>query len=170
MLGYFNNNKETVLSVDASNTGLGAVIMQEGKSVAFISNTLTPSENMYANIERELLAIVWGAQTFHTCIWAQSLSLDRPQTVGVNLSEMKPLPGYRGCCSNSPSIVVGFVPGKQQVISDCLSRAPLGETKPFSEPEDVTRFNLVEELGLESSTQKRFKDSSSADEKSRVAL
>ena len=67
-------------------------------------------------------------------------------------------------------LVVRYVPGKQQVISDCLSRAPLSETEPFSEPEDVIGVNLVEELGLESSTLKIFKDSSSADETSRVVM
>lgn len=51
VLAYFNNNKETVLSVDPSSTGLNAVIMREGKPVAFSSKTLTPSERMYANIE-----------------------------------------------------------------------------------------------------------------------
>ena len=66
VLAYFDNSKETVLIVDTSNTGLGAVIMQEGKPVAFRSKTLAPPEKMYANIEREQLAIVWGAQKFHT--------------------------------------------------------------------------------------------------------
>ena len=66
VLAYFDNSKETVLIVDASNTGLGAVIMQEGKPVAFSSKTLAPPEKIYANIEREQLAIVWGAQKFHT--------------------------------------------------------------------------------------------------------
>ena len=37
MLVYFDNSKETVLSVDASNTGLGALIMQEDKPDAFSS-------------------------------------------------------------------------------------------------------------------------------------
>ena len=69
-------------------------------------------------------------------------------------------------------LVVRYVPGKQQVILDCLSRAPLSGSKPFSEPEDVIGVNLVEERGLESSTLKKFKDSSltSADEKSRVVM
>ena len=66
VLAYFDNSKETVLSVDASSTGLGSVIMREGKPVAFSSMTLTPSEKMYANIERELLATVSGVQKFHT--------------------------------------------------------------------------------------------------------
>ena len=48
--------------------------------------------------------------------------------------------------------VVRYVPGKLQVISDCLSRAPLSETEPFSESEDVVGTNLVEELGLQNST------------------
>ena len=67
-------------------------------------------------------------------------------------------------------LVVRYVPGKQQVISDCVSGAPLSESEPFSEPGDVIGVNLVEELGLESSTLKRFKDSSSADETSRVVM
>ena len=61
---------------------------------------------------------------------------------------------------------LGYVPGKQQVISDCLSRAPLSDTEPVSEPEVVIGVNLVEELGFESSTLKRFKETSSTDETS----
>jgi len=45
---------------------------------------------------------------------------------------------------------VHYVPGKQQVISDCLSRAPLIDTEPASDPEYVIGVNLIEELGLES--------------------
>jgi len=72
VLVYFDNNKETVLNVDASRNGLGAVNMEGGKPIAFSSKTLTTSERRYANIEREVLAIVWGAQKFHTRIWAKS--------------------------------------------------------------------------------------------------
>ena len=87
MLAYFDNRKETVLMVDTGSTGLGALIMQEGKPVAFSSKTLTPSETMYANIERELLAIVWGVQKFHTYVawglspsWVGHAQFRRPMT------------------------------------------------------------------------------------------
>ena len=53
VLAYFDINKETVLTVDASSTGLGVVIMQGGKLIAFSSKTLTTSERRLANIERE---------------------------------------------------------------------------------------------------------------------
>ena len=72
-----------MLNVDASIKGLGAVIMQDGKPVAFGSKTLTTCERRYANIERELLAIVWGAQKFHRHCDRRKGS----QTAGVNLPE-----------------------------------------------------------------------------------
>ena len=69
VLAYFDNDKPTVLNVDASGTGLGAVILQDGKPIAFSSKTLSSCEQRYANIERELLAILWGAQKFHTYVY-----------------------------------------------------------------------------------------------------
>ena len=59
---------------------------------------------------------------------------------------------------------VRYIPWKKQVISDCLSRAPLTDTEPVSEPEDVIGVNLIEGRGFERSTLKRFKDTSSTDE------
>ena len=92
VLAYFDNRKETVLSVDASSTGFGAVTMQEGKPVAFSSQTLTASEKLYANyIERGLLAMcaicVGSAKASHVCVRVQSYCKDRPQTARIDLSE-----------------------------------------------------------------------------------
>ena len=67
VLAYFAKSKETVLRVDASSTGLGSVIMREGKPVAFSSMTLTPSEKMYANIERAVSDCIRSAKVSHTC-------------------------------------------------------------------------------------------------------
>ena len=44
---------------------------------------------------------------------------------------------------------VRYVLRKQQVVLDCLSRAPLSDTEPVRELEDVNRVNLVEELIFE---------------------
>ncbi|PFX13903.1 Transposon Ty3-G Gag-Pol polyprotein [Stylophora pistillata] len=172
VLADFNNSKETVLSVDASNTGLGAVIMQEGKPVAFSSKTLTPSEQVYANIERELLAIVWGVQSF-TDVYGRRVVVETDHKPLESIfwkpvNEAPPRLQRMLLKLTKYDLVVHYVPGKQQVISDCPSRAPLSETKPFRKREDVIGVNLVEELGLESSILKRFKDSSRADETSKV--
>ena len=165
VLAYFDNSKETVLNVDASSTGLGAVIMQDGKPVAFSSKTLTTSERRYANIERELLAIVWGPEKFHTYVYGRRI---------IVKTDHKPLEAIFKKPLNAASarlqrmllkrtnydLVVRYVPGKKQVISDCLSRALLSETESVSEPEDVIGVNLIEGLGFETSTLKRFKDTS----------
>ena len=60
VLPYFDNSKPTILNVDTSSTGLGAIVMQNGKPIAYGSRLLTDSERRYANIEREMLAIAWG--------------------------------------------------------------------------------------------------------------
>ena len=58
VLRYFDPTKETVLQCDASDTGLGATLLQNGQPVAYASRSLTDTERNYAQIEKELLAIV----------------------------------------------------------------------------------------------------------------
>ena len=64
---------------------------------------------------------------------------------------------------------VRYVFGKNQVLSDCISRAPLTDTESVSEPEDIIGVNLLEGLGFES-TLKRFKNTSSTNETLRVVM
>ena len=57
----FKDPKEPVsLSVGASSKGLGAVILQNNQPVAYASKALTESRQNYAQIEKEMLAIVFG--------------------------------------------------------------------------------------------------------------
>ena len=88
-LAYFDNTKETVLNLDASIKGLGAVTMQDGKPVAFGSKTLTTCERRYANIERERATgnCLGSTKVSHVCVWAQSDRGNGSQTAGVNLPE-----------------------------------------------------------------------------------
>ena len=70
-LNYFDTSKMTKLQVDASGKGLGAALIQldnrnKEHFIAFASKTLTPTEQCYANIKRELLAMVFGIERFHT--------------------------------------------------------------------------------------------------------
>ena len=49
----FNPSRETVLQCDASSTGLGAALLQDGQSVAFACRALSESERNYVQIEKE---------------------------------------------------------------------------------------------------------------------
>ena len=57
-LQFFDNNKPLMIQCDASEKGLGAALLQDGKPVAFASRALTDTETRYAQFEKELLAIV----------------------------------------------------------------------------------------------------------------
>ena len=59
-LSYFRPEVDSVVHVDASSRGLGAVLLQNGKPIAFASKTLSDCEQRCANIEREMLAVVFG--------------------------------------------------------------------------------------------------------------
>lgn len=63
-----NYNKTFILKTDASNVGLGAVLLQEldGEMlpVQWASKKLTPTEMRYGISEKEMLAVFWGIKKF----------------------------------------------------------------------------------------------------------
>ena len=56
------------LECDSSEVGLGAVIKQGGRPIAYASRALTKTERNYAQIEKECLAIVVAAERFEQYI------------------------------------------------------------------------------------------------------
>ena len=67
-LKYYYRTKPVTVQADASQRGLGACLIQDGQPIAFASKSLTDTETRYANIERELLAIVFACQRFNTYV------------------------------------------------------------------------------------------------------
>ena len=60
-LKYFDpKNSNLVLQADSSRSGLGAVFLQDDRPISFGSRSLTTSEKNYAQIELELLALLYG--------------------------------------------------------------------------------------------------------------
>jgi hypothetical protein len=73
ILQYTDFTKEFILTTDASNHGLGAVLSQGdiGKDlpIAYASRNLNQAEKIYSTSEMELLAIVWGIQHFRPYLY-----------------------------------------------------------------------------------------------------
>ena len=65
VLKYYNPADVLTLQCDASESGLGAALMQNGQPVAYASRALTETEKGYAQIEKELLAVLYGMERFH---------------------------------------------------------------------------------------------------------
>ena len=127
VLAYFDAKSEHTIQCDASKQGLGAVLLQEGKPVMYISRTLTETEQRYSNIERELLAVVFAlerlnhytagyrvkVETDHeplTSIWKKSIASTSTRVQRLLLRLLQ----Y--------DIDIHYLPGKRNVIADALSR------------------------------------------------
>ena len=76
VLGYYDPSKPLCLSVDASSKGLGAVLLQDEKPLAYASRALTPTQQRYAQIEKETLAIVYGVQKLHQYIYGRTTDVE----------------------------------------------------------------------------------------------
>ena len=70
-LRYYNLKEEVTLQCDASQSGLGAALMQNDQPVAYASRGLTPTKIHYARIEKELLAIVYACDHFDAYIYGK---------------------------------------------------------------------------------------------------
>ena len=69
VLAFYNVNKPVIMQCDASQAGLETCLVQDGKLVAFASRSLSSAEKNYAQIENELLAIVFASEKFHQYVY-----------------------------------------------------------------------------------------------------
>ena len=128
-LRYYDRTRPVTVQADASQRGLGACLVQEGKPIAFASKSLTDTETRYANIERELLAIVFACQRFNTYVLGRQFTVE---------SDHKPLEmiHQKSLASAPPrlqhmllqlqryDLTIKYRPGKDMLLADALSRCP----------------------------------------------
>ena len=68
VLAFYDVRKSATIQSDASKSGLGCGLMQQGRPVAFASRALTDAEQNYSQIEKEMLAICFACTKLHQCI------------------------------------------------------------------------------------------------------
>ena len=90
VLGYYDVTKPVILETDASSHGLGAVILQSDKPIAYASRSLTPTQMNYAQIEKELLAIVFGCERFRQYLYGKKVTVHTDHKPLINVMN-KPL-------------------------------------------------------------------------------
>lgn len=163
VLVYYDPKQPLTLNVDASSQGLGAVLLQNEKPIAYASRALTPTQQRYAQIEKETLAIVFGCQKFHHYIYGRPVEVE---------SDHKPLENIFGKPLNQAppriqrfvlqlqkyDISVTYKPGKTMYVSDTLSRMYLHETHEKLVPDlDINEIQLNAHLPISPEKYEQFK-------------
>jgi len=136
VLSYFDPKKPLTLQVDASKYGLGAALMQDDKPVAYASKSLTTTEINYAQIEKEMFAILFGCKRFHQYVYARKVHVQTDHLPLVSIMK-KPLyaapPRLQRMLLQLQryDLEVKHYQGKNIPVADTLSRKFLSDTYPI---------------------------------------
>jgi hypothetical protein len=126
VLGYYNPNKQVKLTVDASEKGLGAVLLQDDKPIAYASRALTLTQQKYAQIEKELLAIVYGCHKFHQYVYGRTVHVktDHKPLENILVKNLHQAPMHLQKMIMSLQkydLEVKYKPGQEMQLADTLS-------------------------------------------------
>ena len=130
VLAYFDQSKRIEIFTDASASGIGAALLQDGHPVAYASRALTDPETRYAVIEKEMLAIVFALEKWNQLTYGHQVTI---------LTDHKPLESIgKKSLDKAPKrlqsmllramaydIDIQYVKGKDNHLADPLSRSYL---------------------------------------------
>ncbi|GFS65646.1 retrovirus-related Pol polyprotein from transposon 17.6 [Trichonephila clavipes] len=123
-----NFSEQFNLFTDASEVGIGAVLQQNQKPIAFASRTLNKAERNYTVIERECLAVIWALNKFKTYFGPLPVKVITDHAALTKLTNGKNLSSrmIRWALKLSEfNIEWEHRPGVQNVVADLLSRNPV---------------------------------------------
>ena len=137
VLALYDPKALTKVSADASSYGLGAVLLQatdnsskHWKPIAYSSRSMGPTEQRYAQVEKEALAVTWACEKFSDFLIGMKFSIETDHKPLISLLGSKAI-------SDLPPRIQRFrmrlmryeyeiyhVPGKNLYTADALSRSP----------------------------------------------
>ena len=74
-LRSFSSKKHSTLITDASPTGIGAVLEQDGYPVICVSRKLSAAEKGYSQTQREALAVYWAVNRLHKYLFGLKFTI-----------------------------------------------------------------------------------------------
>ncbi|CAC5396000.1 unnamed protein product [Mytilus coruscus] len=170
VLRYFNSTKPVKLSVDASQNGLSAVLLQKDLPIEYASTALTTSQKNWAQIEKELYAIVFGCERFHQYVYGRTTEVEtdhKPLEAIFKKPLVNPPPRIQKLMLRLQKydINVVYKPGKLMYISDTLSRAYLNEFDNSCDKDiDAQVHLLVKHVSVSESKMDEFRRETDCDD------
>lgn len=148
VLQYPNFNKKFVLTTDASQYALGAVLSQEGHPISFASRTLNEHEIRYSTIEKELLAIIWATKYYRPYLYGVKFLIQtdhRPLKWLDSLKEPNSKLQRWRIKLNEYDYEIDYVRGKDNNVADFLSRLEIHHND--NETDMATIHSAIEDVG-----------------------
>ena len=142
-------NVETILTTDASQYGLGAVLSQVSNGIEqpiiFVSCTLSNAEKNYSVIEKETLVVHWATQRLRTFLWGRRFTM---RTDHKSLTSILTTKGFASDRTSQrinkwPTLLleynfdIQYIPGVNNTVADCMSRLPLQSLKEDFTDDDI---------------------------------
>lgn len=151
VLAYPDFSKQFIVTTDASDVGLGAVLSQDyngrERVISYASRSLTSAEVNYCTTEKECLAVVWATEYFsHYLLGAEEFVI---RTDHDPLTYLRSIPNPRGRLARWISLLeqypyrITYMPGKQIPHADALSRS--GRVAEIELPVDIPREQLLDQ-------------------------
>lgn len=138
VLMYFDPDLPVVLTCDASEAGIAAVLSHKLKDgsermVACVSRTYSKFEANYATVHKEALACYYGIFKFQEYLYGRKFTLQTDQKAlvsifggkkDVNVMYANRIKRYVLFFSNF-DFVIKHIKGENNYVADCLSRLPI---------------------------------------------
>ena len=140
VLRYNSLDDEVTLKCVASQSDIGATLMQMGQPVAFTSRALTSAETRCAQIEKELLAIMYACEKFDAYVHGRdevAIQMDHKplESIFKKLLNGAPMRLQRRLLRRQRYYLKGlYHKGTEMYMTDALSRAYLPVTVTDGHP------------------------------------
>ncbi|KAL1535253.1 hypothetical protein AAHA92_31333 [Salvia divinorum] len=128
ILSLPNFDKMFEIECDASGVGVGAVLLQDGKPIAYFSEKLKEAQLNYPTYDKELYALVRALETWQHYLWPREF------VIHTDHESLKHLKGQGKLSKRhvkwvefieSFPYVIKYKKGKENIVADALFRSPL---------------------------------------------
>lgn len=151
VLMFYDPDKKLTVENDACEYGLGSVLMQDGRPIAYASRSLSQTETRYSQIEKEMLAVVYGLEKFHHYTYAREVEVvtDHKPLVAIWKKPLSKAPRRLQNLllrARNYQFEIIYRRGSDIPTADALSRTPTAKPKREEVVQSVTTYPIKDKL------------------------